>query len=106
MPSSEGEALHNLHQRAVSGATTEAMPTTATATEKLKAIVMMANHVAREFNEGALNTCIQTSYALAGVLTYLGYADARPVRVEATSYPDDREIEHVILGSLRAELAA
>ena len=47
-----------------------------------------------------LNTCIESSYALAGALTDLGYPDARPVRVEAASFPEDREIQHVILGSL------
>ena len=66
--------------------------------EKLKAIVIMANRVAREFNDGALNTCIQTSYALAAALTDLGYADARPVRVEAASFPDDRKLHGAILG--------
>jgi hypothetical protein len=73
------------------------MPMTVAATEQLKAIVIMANRVAREFNDGALDTCIQRSYALAAALTDLGYADARPVRVEAASFPDDREIQHVIL---------
>jgi hypothetical protein len=82
-------------------AITEAMPMTANTIEKFKAIVMMANRVAREFNDGELSTCIQSSYALAAALTDLGYADARPVRVEAASFPDDREIQHVILGSLR-----
>ena len=68
-------------------------------TEKLKAIVTLANRVAWGFHEGALNTCIQTSYALAAALTDLGYADARPVRVEAASFPDDRELHAAILGS-------
>ena len=44
--------------------------------EKLKAIVIMANRVAREFNDGAVDTCVLTSYALAAALTDLGYADA------------------------------
>ena len=74
--------------------------------EKFKAIVIMANRVAREFNGGALDTCIRTSYALAAALTDLGYADARPVRVEASSFPDDSELQHVILGSLRPRPAA
>jgi hypothetical protein len=98
---SEGEALRNLHRPAVSGAITAAMPMTAATTEELKAIVITANRVAREFNGGELATCIGTSYALAAALTDLGYADARPVRVEAASFPDDRELQHVILGSLR-----
>jgi hypothetical protein len=71
---------------------------TAGTTEKFKAIVMMANRVAREFNDGVLNTCILTSYALAAALTDLGYADARPVRVEAASFPDDRNLHAAILG--------
>jgi hypothetical protein len=71
---------------------------TAGTTEEFKAIVMMANRVAREFNDGDLNTCILTSYALAAALTDLGYANARPVRVEAASFPDDRELHGVILG--------
>jgi hypothetical protein len=75
-------------------------------TEKFKAIVIMANRVAREFFGGELATCIQSSYALAAALTDLGYADARPVRVEAASFPDDRELQHVILGSLRPRPAA
>jgi hypothetical protein len=68
------------------------------AAEKFKNIVIMANRVAREFNDGALNTCIQTSYALAAALTDLGYADARPVRVEAASFPDPPKLIGVILG--------
>jgi len=67
-------------------------------TEKFKAIVMLANRVAWGFHAGALNTCIQTSYALAAALTDLGYADARPVRVEAASYPDDRKLGASYLG--------
>ena len=66
--------------------------------EKFKAIVMLANRVAWGFHEGALNTCIQTSYALAAALTDLGYANARPVRVEAESFPDDRKLYAAILG--------
>jgi hypothetical protein len=95
---SESEALRNLHRPAVSGAITEAMPMSAGTTEEFKAIVIMANRVAREFNDGALNTCILTSYALAAALTDLGYADARPVRVEAASYPDDHKLYAAILG--------
>jgi len=68
-------------------------------TEKFKNIVIMANRVAREFNDGAVDTCVLTSYALAAALTDLGYADARPVRVEAASFPDDRELHAAILGS-------
>ena len=71
---------------------------TAGTIEEFKAIVIMANRVAREFNDGDLNTCILTSYALAAALTDLGYADARPVRVEAGSFPDDRELDGAILG--------
>ena len=67
-------------------------------TEKFKAIVMLANRVAWGFHAGALNTCIQTSYGLAAALTDLGYADARPVRVEAASYPDDHKLYARILG--------
>jgi hypothetical protein len=67
-------------------------------TEKFKAIAMLANRVAWWFNEGALDTCILTSYALAAALTDLGYADARPVRVEAASFPDDRKLHGAILG--------
>jgi hypothetical protein len=83
----------------VSGAITEAMPIAGT-TEKLKAIVMTANRVAREFNDGDLDTCVLTSYALAAALTELGYADARPVRVEAASFPDDCNLYGAILGRL------
>jgi hypothetical protein len=71
---------------------------TASTTEEFKAIVIMANRVAREFYDGALDTCVLSSYALAAALTDLGYADARPVRVEAASYPDDRNIHFVKLG--------
>ena len=42
---------------------------TAATIEELKAIVMLANRVAWSFNEGVLNTCILTSYALAAALT-------------------------------------
>ena len=76
--------------------------TTATL-EELKAIVMLANHVACEFNEGYLDTCILTSYALAAALTDLGYADVRPVRVEAGSFPDDDKLYGVVLGRLHHE---
>jgi hypothetical protein len=79
---------------------TEAMPMTTDATEKFKAIVMLANRVACGFNEGDLDTCILTSYALAAALTDLGYADARPVRVEAASFPDDWKLPGVVLGHL------
>jgi hypothetical protein len=82
----------------VSGAITQPMPTTAGTAEKLKTIVMMANRVAREFNDGDLDTCVLTSYAVAAALTDLGYADARPVRVEAASFPDDRNLYGTILG--------
>jgi hypothetical protein len=75
-----------------------AMPMTAGTIENFKAIVMMANRVAREFNDGDLGTCVLTSYALAAALTELGYADARPVRVEAASFPDDRNLYGAILG--------
>jgi hypothetical protein len=71
---------------------------TASTIEELKAIVMLANRVAWGFNEGALDTCIETSYALAAALTDLGYADARPVRVEAASLPDDRKLDASNLG--------
>jgi hypothetical protein len=81
-----------------SAATTEAMPTTASTIEELKAIVMLTNRLACSFNEGRLNTCILTSYALAASLADLGYADARPVRVEASSSPDDRKLYGVGLG--------
>jgi hypothetical protein len=67
-----------------SAAITEAMPVTTDATEKFKAIVMLANGVARD--------------ALAAALTDLGYADARPVRVEAASFPDDDKLHAAILG--------
>jgi hypothetical protein len=96
--SSESEALRNLHRPAVSGAISEAMPMTTDETEKFKAIVTLANRVAWVFNEGALDTCVLTSYALAAALTDLGYADARPVRVEAASFPDDPKLIGVILG--------
>jgi hypothetical protein len=68
-------------------------------TEEFKAIVITANRVAREFNDGDLDTCVLSSYALAAALTDLGYANARPVRVEAASFPDDRKLHGVILGS-------
>ena len=67
-------------------------------TEKFKNIVIMANRVAREFNDGDLDTCVLTSYALAAALTDLGYANARPVRVEAASFPDDPKLHGAILG--------
>jgi hypothetical protein len=67
-------------------------------TEEFKAIVITANRVAREFNDGDLDTCVLTSYALAAALTDLGYANARPVRVEAASFPDDRKLHAVSLG--------
>ena len=70
-----------------SAATTEAMPTTASTIEELKAIVMLTNRLACSFNEGRLNTCILTSYALAASLADLGYADARPVRVRPQAPP-------------------
>jgi hypothetical protein len=76
--------------------------TTATI-EKFKAIVMLANRVAWGFNEGALDTCVVTSYALAAALTDLGYADARPVRVEAGSFPDDDKLYGAVLGRLHHE---
>ena len=71
---------------------------TAGTTEKFKAIVITANRVAREFNDGDLDTCVLTSYALAAALTDLGYANARPVRVEAASFPDDPKLHGAILG--------
>ena len=37
-------------------------------TEEFKAIVIMANRVAREFNDGALDTCVLSSYALSWLL--------------------------------------
>ena len=67
-------------------------------TEEFKAIVITANRVAREFNDGDLDTCVLTSYALAAALTDLGYANARPVRVEAASFPDDPKLHGAILG--------
>jgi hypothetical protein len=67
-------------------------------TEKFKAIVITANRVASGFLERARDTCIVTSYALAAALTDLGYADARPVRVEAASFPDDSKLDAVNLG--------
>jgi hypothetical protein len=67
-------------------------------TEEFKAIVITANRVASEFNDGDLDTCILTSYALASALTDLGYANARPVRVEAASFPDDHKLHAVSLG--------
>src|SRR5262245_64010372 len=75
------------------------MRMTAATIEEFKGIVMLANRVAEGFNEGALDTCILTSYALAAALTDLGYAGARPVRVEAASFPDDRKLHGAILGS-------
>src|SRR5689334_22884957 len=71
---------------------------TADTIEKFKAMVMLANRVAWGFNEGSLDTCILTSYALAAALTALGYADARPVRVEAASFPDNRKLGGCTLG--------
>jgi hypothetical protein len=68
--------------------------TTASTTEKFKAIVMLANRVAWGFTGGYLDTCILTSYALAAALTDLGYA-----RVEAGSFPDDKKLRGVVLGS-------
>jgi hypothetical protein len=66
--------------------------------EKFEAIVITANCVASGFLGRALDTCIVTSYALAAALTDLGYADARPVRVEAASFPDDCKLHAVNLG--------
>jgi hypothetical protein len=65
---------------------------------EFKAIVIMANRVAREFNDGDLDTCVLTSYALAAALTDLGYADARPVRVEAGTFPDDPKLYGAVIG--------
>jgi hypothetical protein len=76
---------------------------TTDAIEKFKAIVMLANRVAWGFNEGALDTCILTSYALAAALTDLGYAEVRPVRVEAGSFPDDGKLYGAVLGRLHHE---
>jgi hypothetical protein len=95
---SESEALRNLHRPAVSGATTEAMPMTTDGIEKFEAMVITANLVASGFLGPALDTCIVTSYALAAALTDLGYADARPVRVEAASFPEDCKLHAVNLG--------
>ena len=72
-------------------------------TEKFKAIVITANRVASGFLERARDTCIVTSYALAAALTDLGYADARPVRVEAGSFPDDDKLYGAVLGRLHHE---
>lgn len=102
VPTDESETLRNLnrYRSEVSGQIMETMPTTAGTIQELKAIVMVANLVARMFNDGELSTCILTSYALAASLTDLGYADARPVRVEARSFPDDRELGGAGLGLL------
>jgi hypothetical protein len=79
-------------------AITDSIATTADTTEKFNAIAILANRVARGFNDGDLGTCVLTSYALAAALTDLGYDDARPVRVEAGSFPDDRKLHGVVLG--------
>lgn len=62
-------------------------------------LVTIANRVARK-HTGDLGTCILSSVALVGVLEGLGIA-ARPVRVEAAIFPDDREQFAAILGSRR-----
>ena len=77
----------------------ETMPTSAGTIQELKAIVMVANLIARMFNDGELSTCILTSYALAAALTDLGYADARPVRVQASCSTNDRQLTGVSLGA-------
>jgi hypothetical protein len=100
VPTTESETSRylNRYRPAMSGQIMETMPTTAGTIEELKAIVTMANLVARVCNEGVLNSCVLTSYALAAALTDLGYADARPVRVQATCWPDDRQLRGVRLG--------
>jgi hypothetical protein len=67
--------------------------------EKFKAIVIAANAATREFTGGAADTCVLSSYALAAALTDLGYTGARPVRVEASSTPDDRKLLSCFLGN-------
>jgi hypothetical protein len=98
-PENTAPKQRNQFQKGPSG-NREAMPMTAI--EEFKAIVIMANRVARWFNDGALDTCVLTSYALAAALTDLGYADARPVRVQAASFPEDRNLLASILGSTGA----
>ena len=76
------------------------------AAEKFKNIVIMANRVAREFN-GALDTCVLTSYALAAALTDLGYADARPGNPQFQPLSDEEVTSLVaLLASWRDTSAA
>jgi len=63
---------------------------------ELARLVTIANRVAFEFN-GSRDTCILTSFALNDVLQRLQYS-SRPLRVEATVFPDDRKLIGTILG--------
>jgi hypothetical protein len=50
-------------------------------------LVTLTNKTAFEFNGRRRSTCILTTYALVDVLQKLG-VEARPLRVEATVFPD------------------
>ena len=62
-------------------------------------LVTITNPVAAKFN-GSRDTCILTSFALHDVLRRLGYG-ARPVRIVAAVFPDDRKLCGTILGGWR-----
>jgi hypothetical protein len=66
--------------------------------DKFQTLVVIANQVAAQFN-GALDTCVLTSFALNNVLQRLRY-DSRPLRIEAAVFPDDRKLYGNILGRI------
>jgi hypothetical protein len=71
--------------------------------ERLQQLVEIANGVTlAQF--GASDSCILTSFPLAHCLRELGYADARPVRVEAAIHPVDRKLVGSILGAQNPRL--
>ena len=60
-------------------------------------VVALTNEVCFK-HTGSRDTCILSSFVLANVLQRLGY-NARPLRIEAAVYPNDRKFGGVILGS-------
>jgi hypothetical protein len=62
----------------------------------LQDLVVLTNAEAFACN-GSRDTCISTSFALSHVLQQLDY-NARPLRVEAAVFPDDRKVYGTLLG--------
>ena len=62
----------------------------------LQDLVVLTNAEAFACN-GSRDTCISTSFALCHVLQQLDY-NARPLRVEAAVFPDDRKVYGTLLG--------